>query len=94
MSDDRKRQRRKAGKSTPTFEQALARLEEIAERLESTDLRLEEMIALAEEGLKLSQVCERQLTEAEGKIEQLVERMGAPELEPLEMPPDAHDMEE
>jgi exodeoxyribonuclease VII small subunit len=68
----------------PTFEQALRRLEEIAGELESGDLPLEKAIALAEEGLKLSQFCEKQLVEAEGKIEQLVERMGAAGLEPLE----------
>jgi len=67
-----------------TFEQALARLEKIAAELEGGDLPLEKAIALAEEGLKLSQFCEKQLTEAEGKIEQLVERMGATRLEPLE----------
>lgn len=68
----------------PTFEQALARLEEIAHQLESGDLPLEQAIALAEEGAKLSQLCEEQLTSAEGKILQFVERMGRPELEPFE----------
>ena len=66
------------------FEQALARLEEIAHKLESGDLPLEEAIGLAEEGVKLSQLCEQQLTTAEGKIQQLVERMGRVELQPLE----------
>jgi exodeoxyribonuclease VII small subunit len=68
----------------PTFEQALARLEEIAHQLESGDLPLEEAIALAEEGFSLSHFCEEQLTAAEGKIQQLVERMGRPVLEPLQ----------
>lgn len=68
----------------PSFEQALARLEEIAHRLEQGDLPLEEAIALAEEGVQLSRLCERQLSAAEAKVQQLVERMGAPELEPLE----------
>ena len=68
----------------PTFEQALARLEEIAHQLESGDLPLEEAIALAEEGFTLSHSCEEQLTAAEGKIQQLVERMGRPVLEPLQ----------
>ena len=67
-----------------TFEQALARLEEIAHQLESGELPLEEAIALAEEGIKLSHFCEEQLTAAEGRIQQLVERMGRPALEPLE----------
>lgn len=70
--------------SDMTFEQALARLEEIAHQLESGDLPLEEAIALAEEGFTLSHFCEEQLTAAEGKIQKLVERMGRPELEPLE----------
>ena len=67
-----------------TFEEALARLEEIAHQLESGDLPLEKAIALAEEGLKLSHLCEEQLTTAEGKIQQLVERMGRSALEPLQ----------
>jgi exodeoxyribonuclease VII small subunit len=74
----------KAEAAAPTFEQALARLEEIADQLESGDLPLEQAIALAEEGIKLSQWCEQQLTAAEGKIQQLVERMGRVELEPLQ----------
>jgi len=78
---------------SPTFEQALTRLEEIAEELEQGDLPLEQAIALAEEGLKLSQTCEKQLTEAEGKIEQLVERMGAVTTEPLNAEPDADEEE-
>lgn len=67
-----------------TFEEALARLEEVARQLESGDLPLEKAIALAEEGLTLSHLCEQQLTAAEGKIQQLVERMGRPALEPLQ----------
>jgi exodeoxyribonuclease VII small subunit len=66
--------------SPPTFEQALERLEDIARQLESGELPLERAIALAGEGIKLSQSCEEQLTAAEGKIQQLVERMGRPEL--------------
>jgi len=83
VTEKPKRQRKKTAEPLPTFEEALARLEEIALRLESGDLALEKAIALAEEGLKLSQFCEKQLTEAEGKIEQLVERMGAVGLAPL-----------
>lgn len=79
-----RRQQKKAAEGEQTFEQALARLEQIAARLESGELALEEAIELAEEGLKLSQYCEKQLTEAEGKIEQLVERMGVVGVEPLE----------
>ena len=91
MGETTKKPRKKD--PSPTFEEALNRLEEIAEELEQGDLPLEQAIALAEEGLKLSQICEKQLTEAEGKIEQLVERMGAVTTEPLDAEPDADEEE-
>ena len=90
MSERPRRERKKpqqeeAAGPPPKFEAALARLEEIAERLESGEPPLEEAIALAEEGQRLVQLCEKQLTEAEGKIQQLVEpASGGVSLEPLE----------
>ena len=83
MSKEPKRQRRRKAKEGPTFEQALARLEEIAERLEGGELPLEEAIALAEEGYQLSELCEKQLAKAEGRVQQLVARMGEAALEPV-----------
>ena len=62
--------------------------------MEGGELSLEKAIALAEEGLKLSQLCEKQLTEAEGKIEQLVERMGAVGVEPMELEGEGDQAEE
>jgi exodeoxyribonuclease VII small subunit len=88
MADTQKKRGKKGGESRPSFEDALGRLEEIVARLETGDIALEEAIALAEEGRKLSQACEKQLTKAEGKIEQLVERMGAAGTEPLEPAPE------
>ncbi len=88
MTEKPKPKQKSAAKPLQSFEDALARLEEIANRLESGELALDEAIALAEEGLKLSQFCEKQLTEAEGKIEQLVERMGAVAVEPMSAPAD------
>jgi exodeoxyribonuclease VII small subunit len=92
----RKQKRQVADKEDvdPTFEAALERLEEIVARLESGDVPLEEAISLAEEGGKLSQLCERHLTVATGKIEQLVERMGALGTEPLEAATEAEEDEE
>jgi exodeoxyribonuclease VII small subunit len=55
----------------PTFEQALARLEEIVQRLEKGDLPLEESLVLYEEGIRLSKLCHGRLEEAEGRIELL-----------------------
>ena len=50
------------------FTQALARLEEIVEKLESPDLDLEESLKLLEEGVKLHKLCKAKLTEASTKI--------------------------
>jgi len=89
-----KRKQKKGDERATSFEEALARLEEIAEQLEGGELPLEKAIALAEEGLRLSQFCEKQLTEAEGKIEQLVERMGAVGLEPMELGTEGDEQED
>ncbi len=57
---------------TPSFEDALKRLEEITQRLERGELTLEESLGLYEEGLRLSRLCHGKLEEAERKIEMLV----------------------
>jgi exodeoxyribonuclease VII small subunit len=56
------------------FEKAMARLEEIVERLESGEASLDETIRLFEEGKQLGQECRRQLTEWEKKIQMIVEK--------------------
>jgi len=56
------------------FEKSLARLEEVVKRLESTDLPLDEAMKLFEEGVKLSRDCQKQLEEAEGKVEILLKK--------------------
>jgi len=55
------------------FEKALARLEEIAERLEGGDLELEASLAAFEEGVLLTRRCAEQLREAERRIEVLTQ---------------------
>ncbi|MCS7337868.1 MAG: exodeoxyribonuclease VII small subunit [Verrucomicrobiae bacterium] len=56
---------------TPTFEEALKRLEELVESMESDELPLETLIARYEEGMKLVKLCQTKLAEAELKIQQL-----------------------
>lgn len=53
---------------TPNFTQALARLEEIVEKLDSPDLDLEEGLKLLEEGVILHKLCKNKLTAANAKI--------------------------
>lgn len=55
-----------------TFEDAMTRLEEIVAQLENGGQTLNESLQLFEEGIKLARECSRQLTEAKGKLEQLV----------------------
>jgi len=56
------------------FERSLGRLEEVVKRLESTDLSLDEAMKLFEEGVTLSRECQKQLEEAEGRIEILLKK--------------------
>lgn len=54
-----------------TFEEALAELRQIVERLEKGDGRLDEAIAAYERGAQLKTHCEKKLKEAEAKIEKI-----------------------
>lgn len=53
------------------YEKSVARLEEIAEKLESGSLSLEEMMKLYEEGTVLAAQCNDILTKAQLKISEL-----------------------
>lgn len=61
----------------PTFEQALARLEQIVAELERGEPSLEEALALFEEGTELKGLCARQLDVAAEKIRALTD--GSPQ---------------
>ena len=56
-----------------TFEQALARLEEIVKGLENGSLPLDKSIELFEEGNALVKLCTRKLDAAEQKVRILTE---------------------
>lgn len=66
-----------------SFEQALARLDEIVRHLEKGDLPLSESISLFEEGTGLLSSCSAMLEEAEQKVVKL--RKG-PDRTPEELP--------
>ncbi|MCL2337213.1 MAG: exodeoxyribonuclease VII small subunit [Firmicutes bacterium] len=52
----------------PAFEEALARLEELVNKLEEGNLPLEESLQLFAEGIKLTRQCSRKLEQAEKQI--------------------------
>lgn len=56
---------------TPSFEQALADVENLARRLESGDLPLEDALAAFERGIGLVRTLSERLNEAEARIEVL-----------------------
>lgn len=56
-----------------SFEESLQELEEIARKLESGNLNLDEAISEFENGIKLSKECTKILDEAEKKINILVQ---------------------
>ena len=66
-----------------TFEQQIARLEEIVSALEQGDVQLADSLALFEEGTKLISACTKQLDQAE---QQVVKLMKGPDGEPVELP--------
>ncbi len=59
-----------------SFEDALAELEGIVDKLERGDVALEQSIAIYERGAALKGHCEAQLKAAELKVEQIVQGAG------------------
>jgi exodeoxyribonuclease VII small subunit len=56
---------------------AIRRLEEIVQRLEGEELELEEALRLFDEGMDLIRAAERELSESQGRLKQvLVDRQG------------------
>jgi exodeoxyribonuclease VII small subunit len=56
-----------------SFEDQLAELEKIVERMEHGDLTLEENVGLFERGVHLSNACKAQLSSAESRIQVLLD---------------------
>jgi exodeoxyribonuclease VII small subunit len=74
----------------PDFERSLARLEEVVRRLESPQLSLDEAMKLFEEGVELSRECQKQLEEAEGRVEILLKKTdGKMTAQPFDPEPEA-----
>jgi exodeoxyribonuclease VII small subunit len=61
----------------PAFESALADLEAIVARMESSDLPLEEMISGYEEGIRLLRHCENRIAAARQRVEKIASASAA-----------------
>ncbi len=74
--------------ATPDFEQALAELESLVERLESGDLPLDEALQTFERGVVLTRQCQGALKAAQQKVEILLKRSGDAGVEPFSIAED------
>jgi exodeoxyribonuclease VII small subunit len=72
----------------PDFEQALAELETLVERLERGDLPLDEALSTFERGVALTRHCQASLKAAQQKVEILLKRGSQTEVEPFAVPED------
>ena len=65
-------------KSYP-FEQSLAKLESLVEKMEAGDLSLDDSLKTFEEGIKLTRECQLALKQAEQKVNLHIEENGQAE---------------
>jgi exodeoxyribonuclease VII small subunit len=70
-------------KLPPSFEDSLAELEQLVDRLERGDISLEESLQAFERGVNLTRTCQKALQEAEQKVQILIEKNGKQVLEPF-----------
>ena len=72
-------------KSTPDFEQSLAELERIVERMEQGEQSLEDTIKDFERGMSLSGMCQKSLESAQLRVEKLIKKQEGYELEAMDV---------
>ena len=70
-------------KENQTFEQAVARIDEIVSLLEKGDAQLDKSLTLFEEGVKLIETCGTMLDKAEQTIERLQKSMSSESKNPF-----------
>ena len=63
-------------RKTPDFENSLAQLEAVVERMEQGDLPIEDALKAFEEGVKLTRECQTILDQTEQKVQVLIEQQG------------------
>ena len=71
-------------KTTPDFEQSLADLQILVERLENGEQSLEDSLSAFEQGIGLTRDCQAALSQAEQKVQILLERNGELEEAPFD----------
>ncbi len=75
-------------KNHASFETSLNALEQLIQTMESGELSLEESLKAFEEGVKLTKTCQQALSNAEQKVQLLLEQNGELVLQPFEPLPE------
>ena len=70
-------------KNSSNFEKDLQELESLVEKIEAGDLSLEDSLVHFERGIALTRACQKALSEAEQKIQILLEENGSQKLQPF-----------
>lgn len=73
-------------KTTFHFEQSLAELETLVERMESGEMSLEDSLKAFEQGIKYTRDCQNALAKAEQKVQLLLQKNGQTEAQPFLSP--------
>ena len=68
-----------------SFEESLAELENIVEKLENGQLSLDESLILFDTGIRLVKECDTKLRNAQQQVEKLIEENNCLKSEPLEL---------
>jgi exodeoxyribonuclease VII small subunit len=66
-----------------SFESSMDELEKVVKELEGGDLSLDRSLELFERGMSLSDICRKQLEEAETRVEMLIRKDGKTTPEPF-----------
>ncbi len=74
---------KKSATTAIDFEKSFSQLETIVESLENTDLALEDALKKFEQGIKLTQNCQKALNKAEQKVQVLMKKNNKLNLESL-----------
>jgi len=73
-------------KTTFHFEQSLAELESLVERMESGEMSLEDSLKAFEQGIKYTRDCQNALAKAEQKVQLLLQKNDQMEAQPFNSP--------
>lgn len=68
------------------FEKSLADLEALVERMEAGEMSLEESLQAFEQGVRLTQQCQKALAEAQQRVQLLTQQNGEARQESLDEP--------